>query len=109
MIGALEQFLECAVRARYELRDTDAQSDPTERRGAVRDVQLSDRCQQAPRNVERAVRVGVRQQHYEFVAAVARGEVRRALQRSPERLADRGKTVVAGAMPMEVVVSLEVA
>src|SRR5262245_38214063 len=105
MIGALEQFLECPVRARYQLRAPDAQSDPTERRGAVRDVQLSDRCQQAPRNVERAVRVGVRQQHYEFVAAVARGEVRRALQRSPERLADRGKTVVAGAMPMEVVVS----
>ena len=89
-------------------RHTDAQSDPSERRGAVRDIQRIDRCQHAPGYVERAVRVGVRQQDHEFVATVARGKVCRALQRLADGLADLGQAVVAGAMPMVIVVGLEV-
>ena len=74
----------------------------------MRNVQRGDCCQHAPGNVERAVRVGVRQQDHEFVATVARGKVGRALQRLHDCPADGGEAVVAGAMPMVVVVRLEV-
>ena len=90
------------------LRRTDARSDPSERRSDVRNVQRTDCGQYAPGNVERAIHVGVRQQDHEFVAAVARGEVGRALQRMADCLADRGQAIVAGAMPTVIVVGLEV-
>ncbi len=74
----------------------------------MRNIQCSDCSQHALCNVERAIRVGDRQQDHEFVAAVARGQVCRALQRLADRLADQGKAVVAGGMPMAIVVGLEV-
>ena len=74
----------------------------------MRDTALSDCCEHALADIERTIHVRVRQHHHEFVAAVSRGKVRRALQRLPDSLADSGKTVVAGAMSTQVVVGLEV-
>ena len=74
----------------------------------MRNVQRTDCSQYAPGNVEGAVHVGVRQQDHEFVAAIARRKVGRALQRMADCLADRGKAIVAGAMPPVIVVGLEV-
>ena len=62
----------------------------------MRDTQRTNCRQHAPGDVERAARIGVREQDHEFVATVARGEVCRALQRLADDLADRGQAVVAG-------------
>ena len=69
---------------------------------------VTDCGQHAPGNVKGAVHVGVRQQDHEFIAAVARGDVGRALQRMADCRADRGKAIVAGAMTPVIVVGLEV-
>ena len=74
----------------------------------MRDVQCADGRQHAPGNVQRAIRVRIRQQDHEFVAAVTGGDVCRALQRLADCGADRGKAPVAGAMPVAIVVGLEV-
>ena len=64
---------------RDPLRHADARSDPSERRGAVRDIQRSDPVQHAPGDIERSVRIGVGQQDHEFVTTVARRKVLGAL------------------------------
>jgi hypothetical protein len=74
----------------------------------VADVESADGGQHAPGHVERAVGVGIRQQDDELVSAVTRGDVGGPLQRLTNGAGHRGKARVAGAMPVAIVVGLEV-
>ena len=74
----------------------------------VVDVQPVKRIADIVRNPSTAVSIGIRQQQCELFAAIARGEVRRALRMMADHQSYGAKAIVAGLMPILVIVFLEV-